>query len=181
MTSFTLTPDDYRHLLMTRIQQSLADNGVVLDDATLRELESRLPLPDDGTIQVGPVSRGFVPQQPVQRRASNLTSVRPTGRKPASGRAVDHHLSTHKAGQVEGPADKRARAYTPTPKARVVNSPAKTDDRIINAIIANAKAARPCLLSDLRLVVDGKPDRAIYNALWRLKKARLIEVKPALE
>ena len=116
MTTISLTPDEYRLVLVHKVERALNECGITnIDRQTVDQIAALLAPPKIGEVPI---------QKPTLRRQGVETN-------PVRG-------------------DKRARAYLPTHKARQVDSPASTDDKVINAILENAKIQRPCMLPDLQ-------------------------------
>lgn len=150
-SALTLTPEEYRSLMMARIDRSLKESGVVLPDETRERIAALLPLPDAADVRVG-------------------DEVLKSSKTVGDARAL---LETVKKRALASSGN-RAKIYRPTNRAREVDDPKSTTERVLNLIVHSGV----CNLGDL---VKGthRPKRAIYTSLWQLKKDGLIDSEPA--
>lgn len=157
VSPLTLTADEYRNLLMARIELSLRDNGVPVDEPLRTAIRSALPAA--GTMIARPAAQ---------------TLASPRISPPASARTIrEARQIVETVGNIE---DNRARAYIPTPLAKEVPNAKAVATKTLNLIIRKGV----CTLGDLTKGIK-KPKRAIYTALWQLHKDGLIEKMPIAE
>lgn len=97
------------------------------------------------------------------------SSPRASANHAPSTRAVER-LQKRASGSS---SDNRTRVYRATSKAKEITDPQSTRDRVLNAILQN----EVCTLTDLEKNTK-RPTKAIYTALWQLKKNGLIDVSP---
>lgn len=69
--------------------------------------------------------------------------------------------------------DNRTRFYQPTARAKKIDAPKSTVEKTANYIIDS----QGCTLVDLEKMIK-KSKKALYTALWALKKDGLITIKP---
>lgn len=156
-TKFSLvaTSDEVRALLMARIERSLRESGVELTEDARTRIAACLPVPEIG---------GHVEAAP----NGNQRHYRPTIQE---AHAVLDRAQVAPA--TTSGKDSRARAYRPTPRAHEVPHAVSTRDKVLNLIVRS----QVCTLGDLTTGTR-RPKKAIYTALWSLKKDHLIDITP---
>lgn len=145
-----LTQEEWVDVMLARVEIPLRSAGVSLSAATRERLRAVLSTLDK--------EEGV----PVRQRK---TRAEVAGEEGGGTAAHDEN-------------DNRARVYHPTDKAKLIDNPTSTRDRVLNLIIQS----KHCMMSDLLKAAprtaDAKQKRkAVYTALWSLKKAKLIEIE----
>jgi len=152
--ALSVTPEEYRSLIMARIDQCLAENGVDLPATIRAQITEYIPMPAS--------------RVPVESDSGKARSVPAT--VPHEAKRL---LDAAQRRAIKSDTDKRARAYRPTSRAKAVSHPSSIADRVLNQIVGSGLCTLPDLVSSTK-----KPPKAIYNALWQLKSKKLIDISP---
>jgi hypothetical protein len=162
--TLTLTPDEYKSLAIARIEQMLAAMGLPLTETMRAELSAVVDHLA-GTAVVDHLAGTAHPTAAVRATSARRTPPRPSAPPETETPALSG-----------GSAGKRARVYEPTGKAKPVDRPSSTADKVLNLILSR----HLCTLPDL---VRGthRPKKALYTAIWQLEKNGLIKKTPIAE
>lgn len=149
--SLTLTPDEYKNLLMSRIEKSLAESGVSLPPTVRQQIYDCLPVPETLQVEAGDIPIARMPHK-------TKTTIREARAALAANKTT---------------ASGHGRRYRPTDRAKPIEKPRSIREKVLNLIIQK----RVCILPDL---VKGThmAEKPLYNALWQLKRDKLIVVEP---